>query len=172
MPSARRKTSFARKNAFSYDWPAWVMKRRPPVMNITAKPGVDQLRISFMVFAAGPPRNARPSRRRSKIAIMPTDRGRARMWLPSINGNNHVDSAMANANGVCSSHWHQPNRDVANMTQPGAASDTRDRAPTGYHGGYHRYAALDPNSPERVGVGQRTSLVMPIPRAAVFSDLS
>src|SRR5215467_11815565 len=156
------------------------MKRRAPVMNITAKPGVDQRRISSMIRAAEPPRNARPRRRRSTIMIIPTDRGRARIWLPSINGKSHVDSAMANANGVCSSHWHQPSRDVANMTQPRAPCRTHaHRAPTGYHGGYQRYAALDRNSPERVGrkgliepgVGQGTCFVMPIPGAAVFSDL-
>src|SRR5271170_5573875 len=89
------------------------MNRNTPVTNMTAKPNFDQRKNSLVIL---PPRNASPSRRRSKITIMPTDKGRARMWLPSITGNSQRDSLIVVARGVCCSHWHHSKRDVEGNT--------------------------------------------------------
>src|SRR5262249_8602806 len=99
---------------FPYAFDACVMNSTPPVMNMTAKPTFDQRTTSAISFAADALRNARPSRRRSNIRIMPTDNGSARIWLPSTNGNSQIDSLTVVASGVCSSHRHQPSSDIGN----------------------------------------------------------
>ena len=104
MPSTRRKIIFARKNGLPYALPAWHIKSNPPVMNMTAKPIFDQRSISVITVAARLPASVSPSRCRSKITIIPTESGSARMWLPSSSGNSQIDSAIAVDAGVCSSH--------------------------------------------------------------------